>query len=255
MIHKTAIIHPKAKLAKGVSVGPHTIIGEHVSIAENTKIGANCVIDGYTTIGKECEIFTGAIIGSISQDKKYKGKRALLEIGDRNKIREYVTINLSRDDKNKTVIGNDNFIMAYAHIAHNCKIGNNITLANACTLAGYVIVEDNVTMGGLAGVHQFVRIGAFSIIGGCSKVVQDIVPYSMADGHPAKIYGINSVGLDRAKVKANVKSNIKKAFKILFSMGLNTKNAIEKIKKEIPACDEVLHLIKFISSSERGIAR
>ena len=255
MIHKAAIIHPKAKLAKNVSVGPNTIIGEHVTIGANTKIGANCFVDGHTTIGKECEIFTGAIVGSAPQDKKYKGGKAFLNIGDRNRIREYVTINLSTDSKNKTSIGNDNFIMAYTHIAHNCKIGNGTTLANASTLAGHVVVEDKAIVGGLAGVHQFVRIGRLSIIGGCSKVVQDIVPYSMADGHPARVYGVNSVGLDRSKVKRDVRLKIKKTFRILFSMELNTKSAIEKIKQELPGTKEISHLIKFIASSERGIAR
>ncbi len=255
MMHNTAIIHPKAKLAKNVSVGPHTIIGEHVSIGENTKIGANCLIDGCTTIGGDCEIFTGAVIGSITQDKKYKGGQALLKIGDRNKIREYVTINLSTDSKDRTLIGNDNLIMAYAHIAHNCKVGNDVTLVNASTLAGYVEVEDEAIVGGLAAIHQFVRMGRLVIVGGCSKVVQDIVPYSMADGHPAKIYGINSVGLDRADIKPAIKLRIKKAFKILFSMKLNTKSAIAKIKQEIPECKEVSYLIKFVNSSKRGIAR
>lgn len=254
MIHKTAIIHPKAKLGKDVSVGPNTIIGEHVTIANSTEIGANCLIDGYTTIGKECEIFTGAIMGSITQDRKYRGGRAFLNIGDRNRIREYVTINLSTDSKDKTLIGNDNLIMAYAHIAHNCKIGNKVTLANASTLAGYVVVEDEVIIGGLAAVHQFVKIGRLSIIGGCSKIVQDIVPYSMADGHPVKIYGINSVGLDRLGIKADIRLKIKRAFKILFSMKLNTKSAIEKIKREFPGCEEIANLIKFINSSKRGIA-
>jgi UDP-N-acetylglucosamine acyltransferase len=255
MIHKTAIIHPEAKLAKGVSVGPHTIIGQHVSVGENTAIGANCLIDGYTDIGKECEIFTGTIIGSISQDKKYKGGPVYLQIGDRNIIREYTTVNLSTDTKDKTLIGNDNFIMAYSHIAHNCKIGNNATLANSCALGGHAIVEDRAVIGGLTAVHQFARIGALSIVGGCSKVVQDIVPYAMADGHPAVVYGINAVGLNRAGVKPAVKAKLKNAFKILFFMKLNTTTAIEKIKKEIPGCEEISHLIKFINSSERGIAR
>lgn len=255
MIHKTAIIDNKAKLGKGVCVGPNSIIGKRVTVGENTIIGANCVIDGNTTIGKECEIFTGAVIGSISQDKKYKGGQTFLEIGDRNIIREYVTINLSTGTKDKTVIGSDNFIMAYAHIAHGCIVGNNVTLANVATLAGHVIIEDKVTIGGLAAIHQFVRIGKLAIIGGCSKVVQDIVPYSMADGHPAKVYGINSVGLDRRGIKPSVKSQIKKAFKILFFMELNTKSAIEKIKKDVPSSKEVSYLIEFINSSERGIAK
>lgn len=255
MIHKTAIIHPKAKLAQGVCVGPNTIIGECVEIGANTKIAANCVIDGCATIGKDCEIFTGAVIGSVCQDKKYKGGPTYLKIGDRNIIREYVTINLGTDSEDITSVGNDNFFMAYSHIAHSCKVGNDVILANVGTLAGHVTVEDNATIGGLTAIHQFVRIGKLSIIGGCSKVVQDIVPYAMADGHPAKVYGINSVGLKRASVDPDTKQTLKKAFKILFSMELNMKNAVEKLKQDFAGCEEVTNLIKFINSSERGIAR
>lgn len=255
MIHKTAIIDKKAKLGKNVGVGPNTIIGPNVNIADNTKIGANCLIDGHTSIGKECEIFTGAIVGSITQDKKYKGGKNFLKIGDRNRIREYVTINLSTDEQSKTTIGNDNLIMAYAHIAHDCKIGNSTTLANCATLAGHVIVEDRVIMGGLAGAHQFVRIGTLAIIGGLSKVVKDIIPYSISDGHPAKIYGVNTIGLERAGIDPKIKSELKKAFRILLSTSLNAKKATEKIKEEIPSCAEVDNLIKFVDSSERGIAR
>ncbi|MBN1405647.1 MAG: acyl-ACP--UDP-N-acetylglucosamine O-acyltransferase [Candidatus Omnitrophica bacterium] len=255
MIHKTAIINPRANLGKGVSVGPNTIIGEFVTIGEGTLIGANCIIDGTTKIGKDCEIFTGAIIGTIAQDKKYKGGDTFLEIGDRNKIREYVTINLSTDNSDKTIIGNDNLLMAYSHIAHNCKIGNNNTLANSATLAGHVTIEDEVIIGGLTAIHQFVRIGKLAILGGCSKVVQDIVPYAMADGHPAKIYGVNSIGLSRRNIKPSTRLQLKKAFKILFYMKLNTGTAIEKIKKETEDCEEISCLIKFVKSSERGIAR
>lgn len=254
MIHNTAIIHPKAKLANNITIGPHTIIGEFVSIGANTKIGANCVIDGYVKLGKDCSIFTGAVIGVQSQDKKYKGGDTFVEIGDRNTIREYVTINSSTDSKDKTIIGNDNFIMAYSHIAHDCKVSNNITMANNSTLAGHVIIEDRATIGGLSAVHQFVRVGKLSIIGGCSKAVQDVIPFSMCDGHPIKVYGINSLGLNRAGIKPEVKSEIRKAFKILFSMKLGTKNAIEKIKQEIKQSQEIDYLINFISSSERGIA-
>jgi len=255
MIHKSAIIHPKSKLGKGVSVGPHTIIGEGARIGDGTIIGPNCVIEGSAVIGQMCELFTGVIIGTPAQDRKYKGGSAFVNIGDRNVIREYVTINLSNDAKDKTLVGNDNFIMAYSHIAHNCKVGNNTTLANATTLGGHVVVEDGVTAGGLTAVHQFVRIGKLAITGGASKVAQDIVPFSMVDGHPAKVYGINSIGLDRSGISADTKSKIKKAFKILFSMKLNIKNAIKKIKQEFPACEEVSYLIKFINSSKRGIAR
>lgn len=254
-IHKTAIIEKGAELTGDVSVGAYTVINKDVKIDTGTKIGPHCLIDEFTTIGKNCQVFSGVVLGSVSQDKKFKEKRSFLEIGDNNIIREYVTINRSTEENGKTSIGNDNFFMAYTHIAHDCQIGNNVTIANCGTLAGHVVLEDGVIMGGLAGVHQFVRMGELSIIGGCSKVVQDIIPYSMADGHPAKIYSINSVGLDRAGFSDEVKDNLKKAFKILFFMKLNIKNALAKISEEIPPSKEITVLINFIKSSERGISR
>lgn len=182
MIHPTAIVHPDAKLGAGVEVGPYSIIEGTVQIGDGTKIDSHVVIKGHTTIGRENEIFTGAVIGSLTQDKKYKGGVTYLKIGDRNKIREYVTINPGTGEGTETVIGNDNLIMAYAHIAHDCILGNHITLANNGTLAGHVIVEDRAIIGGLSAVHQFVRIGYLCIVGGCSKVVQDIPPFMMVDG-------------------------------------------------------------------------
>lgn len=255
MIHKTAIIDKKAELAEGVSVGPYTFIGKNVTIGANTKIGNNCVIDGNTTIGKNCTIFTGAVIGSITQDKKYKGQKSFLKIGNNNVIREYVTINLGTQEGSITSISNDNLFMAYSHIAHDCNIGNGVVIANSGTLAGYVTVEDKATVGGLVAVHQYVKIGSLSIIGGCSKVVQDIVPYAMVDGHPTRIYGINTTGLARARVCEDIKNNLKKAFKILFHSGLSIPHALEKIQKDIPKSEQINHLIEFIKSSQRGIAR
>lgn len=254
-IHKTAIVNPKAELADNVSVGPYAIISEKVKVGSGTKIGAHCVIDSYTTIGKDCQIFSAATVGSISQDKKFKGAKSFLEIGDNNIIREYVTINRSSEEGARTIIGNGNLFMAYSHIAHDCRVGNQVVIANCGTLAGYVIMEDGAILGGLSAVHQFVRIGELSIIGGCSKVVQDVIPYSMVDGHPAKTYGVNSLGLERAGISDEVKDNLKKAFKILFSMKLNTKNALKKIEKEISPSREISYLINFIKSSHRGISR
>ena len=254
-IHKTAVISPGAELADDVSVGPYAIINDNVKIGAGTKLEAHCIIDSYTTIGRDCHVFYGAVIGSITQDKKFEGKKSFLEIGDNNIIREYVTINRGTEENSRTRIGNDNLLMAYTHIAHDCQIGNGVIIANCGTLAGHVAVEDKVIIGGLAGTHQFVRIGELSIIGGCSKVVQDIVPYSMSDGHPAKIYGVNSIGLERADLPDEARESLKKAFKILFSMKLNTKSALSKIEKELPPSKEISKLVNFIKSSERGIAR
>lgn len=249
MIHPTAQIHKSAQLADDVEVGPYSIIGEDVKVDSGTKIGAHCVVDAWTKIGKNCKIFSGAIVGSASQDLKYKGNRSFLEIGDDNIIREYATINRGSGEDSVTKIGNGNLIMAYAHIAHDCQIGNKVIIANCGTLAGYVVVEDSAIIGGLSGIHQFVRIGTLSIIGGCSKVVKHIPPYAMADGHPTKIYGLNIIGLKRAGISSDVKVRLKKAFKILFNSGLSLPHAINIIKATIPNCKELEHLIEFLNSA------
>ncbi len=254
-VHPTAIVHSKAKLADSVSVGPYAIIGEHVSIAANTQIGSSCVVEGYTTIGENCRIFSGAVVGSIPQDLKFKGERSFLEIGSNNTIREYVTINPGTDLDSKTIIGNGNLLMAYTHIAHNCIIGDSVIIANAGTLAGYVTIEDGAVMGGLVGIHQFVRVGTLSIIGGCSKTVKDIPPYSTCDGRPTRVYGLNSVGLKRAGISIEVAANLKRAFRMLFRMQLSTSHALERIKKEIPESKELSRLIEFIQHSEQGICK
>jgi len=254
-IHKAAIISAEAELAEDVEIGPYTVISGNAKIGSGTKVGAHCIIDTNTEIGSGCEIFSGAVIGSVTQDKKAEGDETFLRIGDNNTIREYVTINRATGKGNSTVIGNNNLIMAYSHIAHDCCIGNEVVMANCVTLAGHVTIEDQAIMGGLAGIHQFMRIGRLAIIGGCSKVVQDIVPYSMSDGHPAKIYGVNSIGLERAGISNGVKSHLKKAFKILFSKKLNLANAVKRVKQEIPQTEEIRHLVDFINSSERGISR
>jgi len=254
-IHPTAIVDPKAKLAETVKVGPYSFIGPNVFIDEGTVIGANCVIDGNTRIGKNCRIFTGAVIGSIPQDLKFKGEETFLEIGDNNIIREYVTINLGTKATGKTIIGNNNLIMAYSHIAHDCVVGNGVIIANVGTLAGHVTIEDKAVIGGMVAIHQFVRVGTLSIIGGCSKVIQDIPPYSTCDGHPAKFYGLNVVGLKRAGIKLDVRNALKTALKLIFLSGLSISHALEEIEKKLPAYPEIKHLIDFVRSSQRGICR
>lgn len=254
-IHPTAIVERGAKLADDVQVGPYAFIGENVEIKKGTTIFSHAVIEGRTTIGQDCKIFSGAVIGSIPQDLKYKGKNSFLIIGDENIIREYVTINPGTEEGSSTSIGNGNLFMAYSHVAHDCKIGDSNIIANVGTLAGYVTIEDRVTLGGLAAVHQFVRLGRLSIIGGCSKVVQDVPPYSTCDGHPGRVYGLNIVGLKRAKVSQEVMLNLKRAFKILFNSGMTISNALKRIKKEIPVSEELTHLINFVESSERGVCR
>lgn len=252
-IHPTAIVHPDAVLGEGVEVGPWTIIEGTVKIGARTKVGPRVTIEGYTTIGEDNEIFTGAVIGSRTQDKKFDGGVTYLKIGSRNNIREYVTINPGTLEGTETVIGDDNLLMAYAHVAHDCVIKNGATLANNGTLAGHVMIEDKAILGGLSAVHQFVRIGTLAIVGGCSKVVQDIPPFMMVDGHPAKAFGINSVGLDRAGYTVKDKSDLKKAFKLIFKSGLILKNVIKEIKEQIPSSPPIDTLVDFLEKSERGI--
>ena len=254
-VHPTAIIDPEAEIGSSVSVGPYSVIEANVVIGDGTQIGARVSIEGHTSIGKDNQIFTGAVIGSITQDKKYKGGITYLKIGDRNKIREYVTINPGTDDDTETVIGNDNLIMAYAHVAHNCVLGNHTIIANAGTLAGHALVEDRAVIGGLTGVHQFVRIGYLSIIGGNSKAVQDIPPFMMVDGHPAKAYGLNVVGMERAGVPKEERLLLKRAFKVVFRSQLSTKNAIETLKKDFPQANSIARIVTFLESSQRGICK
>lgn len=255
MIHNTAIVSDKARIASDVEIGPFTVIGPKVKIGLGVTIANGCLIDGDTTIGDGSKIYTGAIIGSPPQDLKYKGEDTKLIIGENNIIREYTTINLGTIEKGVTTVGNNNLIMAYSHIAHDCVVGDNCVLANCATLAGHVTIEDKVVIGGLVAIHQFTRVGKFSILGGCSKVVQDIPPFSTCDGHPARVYGLNLLGLRRAQISARVISDLKSAFKYLFFSGLCKANAIEKIQGFISQSPEVLYLIDFLQSSSRGIAR
>ena len=252
-IHSSAIVSKKAKLETDVEVGPYTVIGDGVKIGQGTRIASFCVIENDITIGAGCKIFTGAVIGSIPQDLKYDGAPSRVVIGENNIIREYVTVNLSTTEGGETVIGHDNLIMAYSHIAHECVVGNHCIIANGGTLAGHVTLEDRVVIGGLVAIHQFVRLGTLSIVGGCSKVVTDIPPYATCDGHPAKFFGLNIVGLKRAGVPAAVMQDLKSAYRIFFQSGLNKKHALDEIKKSVPSSPQVQHLIEFISTSTRGI--
>lgn len=254
-IHPTAQVSPNSNLADDVEVGPYSIIEENVNIDFKTQIGAFCVIKGFTSIGKRCKIFTGAVIGSPPQDIKYHGEKTFITIGNENIIREYVTVNSGTGKDSKTKIGNKNLIMAYAHIAHDCNIHDNVIIANAGTLAGHVLIEDRAIIGGLVAIHQFVRVGKLSIIGGCSKVVQDIPPFSTCDGHPTKVYGINSIGLRRTGFSIASRNNLKGAFRLLFNSNLSFSSAINEIKNRYPEEPNISYLINFVKSSKRGVCR
>lgn len=254
-IHKTAVVYPGAKLSPGVSVGPYSVVDSEAVLGDNVRVGSHCVITGQTTIGRNCKIYTGAVIGSAPQDKKHSADdNVFLNVGENNIIREYVTINSgTADGGGKTVVGGNNLFMAYSHVAHDCIIGNNCVMANAATLGGHVTLEDNAVVGGLSAVHQFVRLGRLSIVGGCSKVVQDVPPFSMCDGHPARVINTNAVGLKRAQIPSETIGLLKKAFKILFHSGLSRPHALEQLVRELPSSAELEHLVFFVKTSQRGL--
>ena len=255
MIHPTAVIHPKAKIGPGCHLGPYCVIGEHVVLGARCKLHSHVVIDGHTKLGKQNEIFPFASIGLKTQDLKWNGGLTRTEIGDNNTFREYVTIHSATGDGETTVVGSHNHILAYCHVAHNVTLGNHIIMSNVATLAGHVTVEDHAVIGGLAAVHQFCRIGKFAMIGGCSKVVQDVPPFMMADGNPARSRTINKVGMERNGVSEDAVEALRKAYKVLFREGLTISNALEKIEKKLPALPEIVHLVRFVKSSERGISK
>ena len=255
-IHDTAIVHPGAKIGKNVEIGPYSIIGPNVEIGENTIIYPHVIIDGWTKIGCNNTIFFGASIGLEPQDKKYHGEKSYLFIGDNNIFREYVTINRGTEGGGgETRIGNNNLIMAYCHVAHDCQLSNNIIMSNAANLAGHVFVEDYVVIGGLAGVHQFVRIGKMAMVGAHTKVVKDIPPYVTVDGHPARVAGINIVGLRRNGLLPEVRDEIKRAYKILYRTDLSVSAAIEKMDQDLQTSPEIEHFLSFLRNATRGIVR
>lgn len=255
MIHPTAIIHPQAQIGVGCEVGPYCVIGANVVLGEKCKLHSHVVIDGHTTLGRENEIFPFASIGLKTQDLKWKGGITRTQIGDHNTFREYVSIHSATSDGETTIIGSRNHILAYCHIAHNVVLGSHIIMSNGGTLAGHVTVEDHAIIGGLAGVHQFCRVGKMAIIGGCSKVVQDVPPFMLADGNPAETRTVNKVGLERNGVTTEAQATLRQAYKILFREKLTIANALEKIEADLPLLPEIQHLIQFVRSSERGISK
>jgi len=254
-IHDTAVIAPGARIGKNVEIGPYAVIGEHVEIGDGTIIGPHAVITGWTQIGKECHIYQGASIGEEPQDLKFKGEKSYTFIGDRTKIRECATVHRATGEGEETRIGNDCLLMAYTHVAHNCVLGNNVIMSNAAMIAGHAVVEDRAVIGGMAGVHQFVKIGRNAMVGGMSKLVQDVVPFTIVDGRPAKVVGLNSVGISRAGIKLESRRRIKQAYKILYRSGLSLPQAIAVIEQEVDSCEEVEHFLRFLRNAERGICR
>ena len=255
-IHPTAIVHPGAKLAADVEVGPYSVIGEHVEVDEGCWIGAHVVLDGRVRIGRRNKIFHFASIGAPPQDKKYKGEPTAVEIGDDNTIREYVTINRgTAQDVGVTRLGNENWVMAYVHFAHDCQIGSKTIFANACQLAGHVTVGDWAIFGATTLVHQFVHIGAHAFTGMGTYLPQDLPPYVMAAGNMAKPYGINSEGLKRRGFSPETIQELKRAYRTLYRAGFSLEDAKTKLEEQARACAEVKPILDFLATSKRGIIR
>ena len=253
--HSTAVIHPGAQVGDGCEIGPYCVIGANVVLGPGCTLHSHVVIDGHTLLGRENEIFPFASIGLKTQDLKWKGGITRTQIGDRNTFREYVTIHSATSDGETTVVGSDNHILAYCHLAHNVNLGNHIIMSNVGTLAGHVTVEDHAVIGGLVAIHQFCRVGRMSMIGGCSKVVQDVPPFMLADGNPAQTRTVNKVGLERRGVSEEAQSALKQAYKILFREGLTISNALVKIESDLPKSPEMEHLLQFARTSQRGLSK
>jgi len=254
-IDSTAVVSPRAELGAGVHVGPYAIIEDNVVVGDRTVIGPHAILQGWTDIGEDCKIFAGAVIGGEPQDLKYDGATSRVRIGRRNVIREYVTIHRATEEGGVTAIGDDNLLMAYVHVAHNCVIGDHVILANAVNLAGHVEIENHAILGGVTPVHQFVRIGRHAFIGGSSRVSQDIPPYLRCAGNPLRIVGLNSVGLMRRGFPAEVVVELKRAYRLIYRSDLNVSQAVERIRSELKPFPEISTFLQFIEISERGITK
>lgn len=256
MIHPTAVIHAGARLADTVRVGPYAVIGEHVVIGSGTTVASHVVIEGWTELGCDNQIYQFSSIGAAPQDLKYAGQQTYLKIGDRNRIREFTTLNRgTAEGGGLTSVGNDNLFMAYSHVAHDCIVHDHAILANGATLAGHVEVESAAILGGLTAVHQFCRIGCQSMISGGAMVNQDIPPYTVAQGDRAKTVGLNLIGLKRRGMSEETIRGIKKAYRLVFRSDLRLEDALQKITEEIDLSPELDHFVAFIKASQRGIAR
>ncbi|MGQ9705854.1 MAG: acyl-ACP--UDP-N-acetylglucosamine O-acyltransferase [bacterium] len=252
-IHPSAIIGDGAKISDNVDIGAYSIISSETTIGSFTRIDDGVLIDGRTTIGNNCRIFHGCAIGCPPQDLKYSGEETDVVIGDNNVIREFVTIHRGTKAKGTTEIGNGNLIMAYVHIAHDCTIGNNCIIANSSALAGHIIIDDFAIIGGLVPIHQFCRVGKYAMVGGMSRITKDVIPFSLVAGNPPRVYGLNTVGLNRHKFRKERINILEQTFNILFRSGLNITQALQKIDVEIEKTEDILYLTEFIKSSQRGI--
>jgi len=256
MIHKTAIVDAGAEIGADVEIGPYSIIRNNVILGDNTRIGSHVVIEPYVRIGPDCRIFQYAAIGAPPQSLKFKGEESFIKIGRGNTIREFVTIHRGTAfGGGVTELGENNFIMAYSHIAHDCRVGDHVVLSNNATLGGHITIGDYSIVGGLVAIHQFVRIGAYAFIGGKSAVVKDVPPYVIAAGDRARLHGLNAVGLKRHGFSTSTLSALKKTYRLIFRIGLTLNEAIERVSAEVEMVPEVVDFIAFIKNSQRGITR
>ncbi len=254
-IHPTAIIDSQAEISAGCVIGPYCMVGPHVLLGQDSWLQHHVTLAGPLTAGARNKFYAYCSIGQQTQDLKYQGEPTYLEIGDENTFREFVTVNRSTTADGKTRIGHRGNYLAYSHVGHDCSVGDEVVFSNNGTLAGHVQVGDHAIMGGLTAVHQFCRLGPYAITGGCSKIVQDVPPFMIADGNPAKVRGINVVGLERSGFPAETIKAIKEAFRLIYRSKYNTRQAIEAIQQELPMSAEISQIVEFIQKSERGIIR
>jgi UDP-N-acetylglucosamine acyltransferase len=255
VIHPSAIVHPSAEVGPGVEIGPYCIVGENVAIGARSKLLAHVVVTGHTTIGEDVAVHPFASIGGTSQDRKASDEISYTTIGHRTIVREYASIHRATGPGKSTVIGDDCLLLAYTHVAHNCRIGNDVTMSNLAQVAGQVVVEDHAGIGGMVGVHQDVRIGAYAFVGGLTRLTRDVPPYFLAEGNPAEVHGLNSVGLRRRNFSADTIAELKDAYKLIYRSGHNLRQAIEALRQEIRS-DAGRHLLAFLEApSERGILK
>lgn len=254
-IHPTAVVDATAEISAGCIVGPYCIVGPDVRLGENCELRNHVALAGPAKIGANNLFYPFSSIGERSQDLKYAGEPTYLEIGSDNVFREFCTVNRGTEPQTITRIGNSNNFLAYSHVAHDCTVGNHVIFSNNGTIAGHVTVEDHAIIGGLSGVHQFCRIGQHSIVGGCTKIVQDLPPFMIADGNPAKVRGVNLVGLERRGFDPSSIRLIREAYRLLYRGKINVQQAIEKIRSEMEQTEEISHLVAFVENSQRGIIR
>jgi UDP-N-acetylglucosamine acyltransferase len=253
-IHSTALVHPSAEIAPGVKIGPYCVIGERVRIGAGTELCSHVSVEADTVIGCDCRIHQGSVLGGPPQDFKYRGERSFLVVGDRNIIREYVTLHRATGEGEETRIGDDNMIMAYCHVGHNAVLGSGIMMANYVGISGHCLVEDRVVFGGMLGIHQFVRIGKLAMIGGMSKVVMDVPPFMTVDGRPIQVIGPNVLGLRRAGLTPAVRAGLKQAYRLLYRSGMNLTQGIEAAYNEVEQSPERDYLLEFLSHIPSGHA-